>query len=306
MFKSLLKKLILGLTITCVAGITVAASACTVETAHPAVRITVEFNQEEYELDYTLYRNMYPNTVRHFIELADNGFYNDMLIHDYGTQDWLTGGYAYNEQDYTSASTAQNFADYLERYSKEEGYISLFEAGKLTSTVFSNINPENDTLVDPLPTLIGEFSNNVGQEIENGALNSEYGSLKMIYYSKTTTQKVYVLPTEDQPIMADYKTNCATSIFSMQVGSSTGYSASNYCVFGRVSDVSTLDELIEAVQDYLETQNGTSISDQTRSITVAVDGFEEFSNEAGDVNIEQTFRLARTPIIIKSVKVTKY
>ncbi|MDE6076056.1 MAG: hypothetical protein K2G26_06435, partial [Clostridia bacterium] len=61
-------------------------AAC--NTDHPEAKITVEFEGISYVLQYKMYRNMYPQTVQHFIELADNGFYNDTIIHNYQASYW--------------------------------------------------------------------------------------------------------------------------------------------------------------------------------------------------------------------------
>ena len=314
MIKNILKKLFLGITLAGVTTFTALASACSVETDHPTAKITIEFNSETYELEYTLYRNMYPNTVRHFIELADNGFYEDMLVHNYGTQDWYTGGYTYNPQLFSSASTTEAFAQYIEDTSKESQYMSLFNAKKLTPTVYSRLgyNASTDTeVIDAqyaLPTLIGEFYNNISQEIENGALKADYGSIKMYYYQKSSKQKVYVTPTTDQIIWGDYENNCATSIFSLQTTSGTSLSADQYCVFGKITNVTVLDQLLDDVSNYLSGTYGSSLtSDQTYSVSAVVDtDVEVFSNENSDKGIQTTFRLTKKPIIVRSVKITAY
>lgn len=286
-----------------------ATTACGAETKHPEIKITVEFNQETYVLDYVLYRNMYPNTVRHFIELADSGIYDNMLIHDYKSSDWLTGGFAYDKAEYDAAAEINAYADYLEEHSLEASYMELFANGKLTPTVYANYVFEGNNRVlvkdSALPTLIGEFYNNVKQEIEKGALSAEQGTLKMYYYEKETTNKVHVTPTDDQIIWnADYKTNCATSVFAMQVGSSSSIGASSYCVFGKMESTTKLVELINAINDYYTN------SDDSKTIPVDdvnVDNLvEKFSSEAADKGIEVDFSLPTLPIIIKTVKVTKH
>lgn len=317
-----IKKFILGTALALTVGFSaLSASACTIETDHPKAQITFEFNGSTYVLEYTLYRNMYPNTVRHFIELADNGFYNNMVIHDYTGSDWFTGGYTYNADDYASLSgSADTMREYFETYAKELEYYNLYNAGKLTPSVYSRIDYKTDAdgnviLSDgkpvqilnseyALPTLLGEFSNNIGQEIENGALTASYGCLKMYYYAKETTQHVYVTPTSDQIIEADYKTNAATSIFAVQVGTTSSYSAASYCVFAMVDDTDDLDDFTEAVSDYFSDTYGTS--DYYVSTSVEVDNYDTFSTEDADRGIETTFKAPLTPIIVKSVKITKY
>ena len=302
MFKKLLKKLLLATTLVCATGTVVAASGCNIETAHPEVKITVEFHENTYELEYTLYRNMYPNTVRHFMELTENGYYTDMLIHNYASSDWYSGGYYYDSESYSAATTggAGAMSDYLEEHSGEQSYMNLFNSGKLTSTVYK-FNPTAAVAEDALPTLIGEFSNNINQVIEQGALSASYGSLKMFYYEKTTNEKVTVTPTDDQVIMADYKTNCATSLFMIQVTSSSSMGAANYCVFGRLENITVLTDLTEAVREYLKTLTKDTVSANNVSVENDVEIFSEEDRHA-----EQDFVLPAEPIIIKSVKVTKY
>ena len=312
MFKKLVKKLAIAATLVCMAtAVAATAAACNVETDHPEIMITVEFNSVTYKLEYKLYRNMYPNTVRHFIELTEKGVYNNVLIHDYRSSDWLSGGYEYNAEDYTTAAESEAegaFVDYLVNHSVEEKYMELFEAGALTPTVYSDskFNDKGKQLLvkdSALPTLIGEFANN-NHKIKKGELYAEMGTLKMYYYEKETTNKVHVTPTDDQIMWNyDYKNNCATSIFSMQVGSSSSISASKYCVFGKMESTKALASLINAVSDYYADNDAVSIDVDD----VPVDNLVEiFSSESADRGTEQDFTLPALPIIIKSVKVTKY
>ena len=87
----------------CVAALAGAAVAVPLmsgcNTDHPEARITIEYDSVTYVLNYKMYRNMYPQTVKHFIELADNGFYNNTIIHNYqsNSSNWYGGGYRYEE-----------------------------------------------------------------------------------------------------------------------------------------------------------------------------------------------------------------
>lgn len=308
-----IRKLILAVAATLVVGFSAAASACTIETAHPGASITFEFNNKTYVVEYTLYRNMYPNTVKHFIELADNGFYDGMIIHDYSSADWITGGYEYNAESYSALSENNDvMSEYFENYSKENKYTELFKAGKFTSSVYSNIDFRGEGADEKrvinekyaLPTVMGEFSDNINQEIENGALTAGVGCLKMFYYAKETTQKVYVTPTADQIIGADYKSNCATSLFSVQVGSGSSYSSSKYCVFAKVNDTAKLQDFVDDVTRYFTDTYGSG--SETLSASVRVDNYDSFSKESEDVGIDTKFSVPKTPVIVKSVKITKY
>ena len=305
--KKLITCMALSATVVCMAA---TATGCSAETDHPEVSITYEFNGKTYVIEYTLYRNMYPNTVRHFLELTENGFYNNTVVHDMESNDWFGGAYAYDKDDYADwSSGADSMAEYYETYSKEDAYYDLFNAGKLSTTVYSNIIYDGMTQkIDKqykLPTLIGEFSNNQ-HTIEKGALTADYGCLKMYYSTKETKKKVYITPTSDQIAFSDYSKNCATYVFGMQVGTTSTYVASQYCVFATVNDDSKVEELVAAVEDYNNEQYGTSGADHYTTPEVQVDKLEGFSEKEADRYITETFRSPRTAIVIKSVKIVKY
>lgn len=306
--KKLITCIALSATVACMAG---TFAGCSPETDHPEVSITYEFNGKTYVIEYTLYRNMYPNTVRHFIELTESGFYNNTVVHDMESNDWFGGAYGYVKDEYASLTENGNDAmkEYYETYSKETAYYDLFNSGKLSTTVYENIAFEGQTqILDAkykMATLIGEFSDNK-HAIENGALTAEYGCLKMYYSNKETKQKVYVTPASGGIAHSDYSKNCATYVFGMQVGTTSTYVASQYCVFARIKDDSALENLVEAVEDYNNEEYGTTVSDHYTQPVVEVDKMESFSEEAADKGIEETFRSPKTAIIIKSVKIVKY
>lgn len=325
-----IKKCILGLALGAVVAFSAAASACVIETGHPKAQITFEFNEVTYEVNYTLYRNMYPQTVRHFIELADSGFYNDTIIHNYDSNDWFTGGYSFDKTAYSQFFEDSAMDQYFDDYSKEDVYYKLAEDGALTPSVYSDAEFKRDkkgniiyedadgktvnegdkgatpalkvSADNALPTLVGEFERNLPNRVKNGALTAEVGCLKMFYYEKETTNKAYVTPNSSQIIRADYKYNCATSIFGIQSGANSSYTENSYCVFAKTKstkDYDKLDELIRAVEEYVS-------SNSTISATAYVDRNEAFSKEAGDKGISVTFKSTKLPIVIKSVKIKKY
>ena len=51
--------------------------------------------------------------MRHFIELAEAGFYDNTIIHDYTSNDWYGGGYVYNQEAYADAGSNNALDDYL-------------------------------------------------------------------------------------------------------------------------------------------------------------------------------------------------
>lgn len=274
-----------------------ALAAC--NTDHPEAKITVEFEGVSYVLEYKMYRNMYPQTVQHFIELADNGFYNDTIIHNYQTSYWYGGGYGYSETDELSYKEAyaegkEGLLDYLDAVSKEKEYSVLADpaAGKITPSVY--LDYQNGQYVNPLNTLIGEFSNNQ-HKIENGALKGSYGALRMYYSAKSDVKDYVRLDKQGSPdgVMGEYRYNSATSLFSIQVGSSTS-SDSSYCIFATIKDTESLDNLRKAVTD-------SSIS--TTETNLYVDNYDEFLDANSN---EATYRVANKAIIIRSVEITKY
>ncbi|MDE6442582.1 MAG: hypothetical protein K2L12_07535 [Clostridia bacterium] len=298
-----------------VVAVSASLSACTIKTKHPGAKITVEFNSVSYEIDYTLYRNMYPQTVQHFIELADAGFYNNMIVHNYtASSDWFTGAYSYNADEslaYATASTNKTLAEYLEKNEKEKAYYDLASGDKLTPTVYDygKLTYNSDgkaevTSEGKLATLIGEFSSN-NHVVEQNGLTAQLGALKMFYYSDDddANKKAAIVNSFNQVLIHDYKYNRATSIFSMQMGSSTSYSESSYCVFATLKNDGAkekLNDLLEAVSDYIS-DNGLS-STFTTSVTTTVDKLDVYSNGG----LETKFTMTATPIIIKSVEITKY
>lgn len=298
-----MSKILRRIFLTAVTVIVIAAaaicSACS-ETRHPRAKITFSFNSAEYTVEYTLYRNMYPQTVRHFIELADAGFYNDMIIHDYASNDWYTGGYSYT--DGYSQAYSNGSSEYFEEVSKESEYYSLFDAGKLTATVFAT-----EDRTQTVPTLVGEFKNN-GHEVENNPVTSAFGVLKMYYYSKGESNVgVFAEYYDGVTRYGDYKYNAATSIFAIQTGGSSSLNDDNYCAFARLRNDKARDnlqDLLDAVSEYSSSlESGTSFSKTISRIHV--DSYDKTAPDDGR-NMERSFTATVSPITVRSVKITKY
>ena len=345
-----LKKFLITASLALAVGVSASTAACSIETKRPRARITFEFvtgdTAQEYVIDYDLYRNMYPNTVKHFIELSKAGFYDNTVIHDYETGEWYTGMYSYDKDAYSAAVSGDSgsVGEYFANHSKESDYLKLFNDNKLTPTVYANADFKTDkkgniVYVDKngkpvsgdtagattvrvinndyiMPSLIGEFKNNVQQTIENGALSATAGSLKMFYYPANSSDsasksKVFVQPPKSVVMQADSKYNCATSAFSVQVGSSTN-SENNYCVFGKVRKQSDLDDFKNAVADYFDDIYG-STSYTVKSSVVGVTVYEPTSDGKPNADgkyfnsrqVEETFDAPKAAIRIVSVKITK-
>ncbi len=311
-----LKRAMIGVAAAAAIGVSAALSGCTIATAHPRARITVEFNNQEYTMEYTLYRNMYPQTVRHFIELAEAGFYDNTIIHDYTSNDFYGGGYGYDAEAYSAAVEDGTLDDYFDDkdYYKEDDYNGLVKDGKLTASVYRDNGytyDKNGIMVwnegEALSTLYGEFKNN-GHEVENGQRGAEYGSLKMYYNEKviedTAAAQVLVKTGGGQMLTRSYEYNSATSLFALQVGNSSSLSTSNYTTFAYLSDEdaeNVLDDLLDAIDDYID-EEYNSDSDFTVSVIATIDRFEEVGEQA----TEEKYSVPEVPIIIKSVKITRY
>ncbi len=270
---------------------------------YPTAEITIEYNEVEYVLEYKLYRNMYPQTVKHFIELADNGFYDGTIVHDYQSSYWYCGGYTYGEgYSEAYADGKEGLLDYLEANSKEKAYSELANPENLGANGRPVITPSvyydfiDGNYSQPLDTLIGEFSNNQ-HKIDNGALKQSFGALRMYYTTKpgdeVQNKRVYLDKNgSEKGVQGDYKYNCATSLFSIQSGTSTS-TDSNYCIFGTLIDTDKFTELKEAVAK----------SYTTTEVQIYVDNYDSFIEPQTN---ETTYRVVKSPIVIKTVKMKTY
>ena len=316
-----LRRIIGAVAIAGVCAVVPVLSGC--NTDHPEADITISFNGTEYVLHYKMYRNMYPQTVQHFIELADNGFYTNTLMHDYTSSTWYGGGYNYvttmlddngeimldedgepiNAYKTAYSEGVEGFREYLESASKEKEYETLADpsAGKITPSVYKDFI--NGHYSQPLNTLIGEFKNNQ-HTIENGALKSSFGCLRMYYSSKSMDSvknvKVYLDKYgSDKGVMGNYTYNSATSMFTIQQNS-TSATDSSYCIFGVLQNEQALRNLRSAVSAYSAKIGSSKFS---LDVNLYVDNRDEFVG--ANVN-EANYRATSEPIIIKSVRITKY
>ena len=320
-----IKKALLAAALAALVGVSAGVSACG-KTNHPNARITIEFNEKTYVIDYMLYRNMYPQTVQHFIELADEGFYNETIVHDYKSVEWFSGAYSYNGEygegndraktDYNVSYSRDAMREYLEANCKEKAYYSLvtegIKNGTFSASVYSgsipNTDNEGNVLLSSdyaLPTVIGEFSANKHKIENDKGLTASYGSLKMFYYKKDV-KSVYVQNSVGQVLYGDYNYNCATSLFSMQVSNSPLYDADKYAVFGQLKNDAakdTLQDLTSAISDYI-TALGSS-QKWSKSVATQVDREDKYADEGGR-DIDVTFTMTSMPLIIRSVEIIKH
>ncbi len=303
MANKFLKRAISCAAIVCVAGFSASFFGCSTRST---ARIEIEFNEVSYVLEYELYKNMYPQTVKHFTELADSEFYNNTIIHNYTSTDWYGGGYSYNEAADVDYESDHKNTEYFENNSKEKEYDDLYRAGKLTPTVFlPGITADLCNFENSVSTLIGEFENN-NHVIEKGAPTTQKGALRMYYTEKTTTEKTYILTGQNQYLEHDYRYNSATSLFAMQVNSSSTLSNKNYALFGVLKsddDKETLNDLISAVKKYSE-NNYTDSEFITKVEGISINNYEEVST--ADKGADASYSVPDKPIIIRTIKITKY
>lgn len=275
------------------------------DTDNPEVRITYSFNGVEYKVDYRLSRKGAPATVQHFIELADNGYYDGTIIHDYQSNAIYGGAYTWD-------------ADNEEMVEKD--YYNTVKDWNLTQTVFQQ--GEDGKPGKALYTVRGEFENN-GIEGNSKTLTHSQGALAMYYTSKGNDSTRVGMTRADGGKDNDgseyqednfYRYNSATSMFYTITGTSSQSSLNaSYCVFGDVIDFRAdggMRDLLDAIQDYIdELDNEDDFTESTVISNVnrydpydAVTGGSHFRN----LNISATYQVPVEPITVVSVKVTKY
>ena len=263
-------------------------SAC--ETAHPEVQITISFNDNDYTLDYKLYRKVAPATVEHFLTLAENGYYDGLCVHDYDDSRMYTGGYSYQDGAADGGLVYKNYYDIVKSY--------------IPQTVWQD---ESKTL--PTYTLYGEFSANKFSVKNNGHLLESFGSLTMYYTEKDGVEdSVYVQRSDGEGVSSRaYEYNSATSLFYISLNT-TAKSNKEYCTFGVLNENSNgeLTDLQTAIADYIADNYGEEDDADEKfvtEVTVDVDEDDAFVGGAGN---EESYDVPNEPIVIKKVEVKKY
>ncbi len=283
-------------------GACVLFAGCT--SNYPEVTITYHFNEKDYEVTYQLSRVDAPNTVKHFIELAELGYYDGLCIHDFDDEYMYSGGYRLDEG---GELDAVNYYETVKALEQEKDKT-------ITQTVW-NRNDET-----PLYTVYGEFWANGNSPANTASYRHSKGALVMYYSDKGTkfNEKVKTVrndggkdndgnPYDEKA----YPFNSANSLFYTYLGSSNSTRDNNYCVFGMVKDVDELQELLDAIDDYKETQQPEEESAEEYSFTEErkvdnVNEFEPFEDlRNGDISATYNTPVEK-PIVISSVKVNKY
>lgn len=268
---------------------------------NPEVTITYTFNGKDYAVDYVLSRVDAPKTVQHFIELADAGFYDGLVIHDYQDYTLKTGGYKLENGQLVEV-------DYLTTVKALEA-----DGASFTQSVWAD---EERTI--PLYSVYGEFSAN-GVEQENGKeyVHSE-GALVMYYTPKKgqggTDEQVWVQRADggadndgNEYQRLGYEYNSITSLFYTFTGESRTEADSIYCVIGKAKNYTEQMEegLLAAITEYEDTlEEEDSFTTELKNQKLNEKDYFENVQKAGLTDDFETPLLM--PITIKSVKVTKY
>lgn len=272
---------------------------------NPEVTITYTFNGEDYEVDYRLSRIDAPRTVQHFIELADAGFYDGLVIHDYQSSALYTGGYrlvdANGDGDLDTLEEI-NYLETVQNLEREQGIT-------FTQSVWQD---EERTV--PLYSVYGEFAAN-GVEQENGReLSAGAGSLVMYYTDKGSGNEQVCVQRVDggadndgeEYQMLGYKYNSATSLFYTFTGENVS-NTSSYCVFGTAVNYTEqmTNGLLAAINEYIDTldEDETFTTSLTNQKLNTYDPFRSIQTAGLTADFETPIDM---PIIVKSVVVTKY
>lgn len=294
------KKITCGvLALACTFGSATNLVAC--KTSDPEVKMTIEFNGETYTLNYKLDRNVAPQTVEHFLWLADNEFYDGLCVHDYSQDDYTrmyTG--AYQAAEDTEDADGLVYKKYYDTIKESKDFDDF------PVSVWMQKDKENPTY-----TLKGEFSENK-YDVKNGELLKEtFGSLTMYYHSIPEEEQdiadkdVYMISASgDELIKRDYKYNYTTSMFYISL-SNTAVRNKMYCTFATLKSgsVDELEDLKEALDEYIEEKFDDDVAEFAPEKVVTVCTDDPYLSLQ---NVKEKFNVPKTPIIIKKVKVTKW
>ena len=293
MNKTFKKVVCATLTAVSVIGGAMAFTGCT--TNHPEVEMQIGFNGKTYTLEYKLYRKKATNTVNHFLALAENGYYDGLCVHNYTDSKWYTGGYSYN--DATEVDGGLTYKDYF-------SVVSAYSNKDFVSVWLDNAKTK------PTYTLYGEFSEN-GMSIDKGDfLSQSLGSLSMYYTDKgenASEYEVYAERLDGKGVRKiGYEMNSATSMFAINF-TATGVDKS-HATFAILAEdsVDELNDLKSAVDAYIkanfdeEEEDGAKF---TNDVELHYGQGDPFISES---ELTVTYSVPSMPIIIKSVKVTKY
>ncbi len=273
---------------------------------HPEITITYSFNGNNYAVGYTLSREDAPETVQHFIELADAGFYDDTVIHNYDTNFLYGGGYTIQD----GMLREKDYFEFVKDYEAEHNF-------KFTQTVFKTDK------TTPLYTVVGEFLN-AGRSPASRENYHSKGALVMYYNTIENFSYDVCVERADGGKENDgerwdtkkYSQNSATSLFYTFLGSSNSERNNNYAVFGKTKDYDKeMTPLIDAINAYADGLGedktfATPYADFPETLylfSLVQKGDDDFETlQKSSVEAEDFNTPLGMPIVVKSVKVNKY
>ena len=257
---------------------------------YPQVRITIRFDdndsetEDEYVLNYRFIRKLYPQTVDHYIELIEAGFYDNTVIHDFRSDRMVGGGYTYTDME-----GGDNVDDLV---SLADSYNAL----DLTPSVWADA-----ARTQPLNTLYGEVTKN-GADIEGGGYTNEKGAIGTYTYLQAsdlpaTKPVVYAQKSSDGSNRdgLSYLYNAVTSMFYLYTGSSSS-AESTFCVFGVLADDDSktrFDELTDAIAAYQDamTEEDDSFSFTEEATMEVEDGMTRYGDYDIDISVPAHARI---------------
>lgn len=274
------------------------------DTDHPEITITYTFNGKDYNVDYTLTREAAPQTVRHFLELVDAGYYDGMCVHDYDGVFMRAGGYYFDDNGELQQK------DYFTAVKKIEETQGI----KFTQSVFRTDENAANKKGEGLYTVYGEMENE--QYTYTGSRYSHSkGALVMDYTSKGSySGTVTTLRSGDGKYQSgsEYKYNSATSQFYTYLTSSGSSLDKNYCVFGMAKNYSEqMDNgLLKAIEDFIAEHKDSDENYEftTEKVDKNPNRYDPFEL-VNTGNQEVTYHLPADVdgrITIKTIKVNKY
>lgn len=296
------------------AGALVMFSGCT--SSNPTVTITYSFNGSDYDVEYTLSRSDAPKTVQHFIELADAHYYDGTCIHDYTSTAMYGGGYIYNDQNEL----------------EEKDYFAAVRALEQEGHTFTqSVWYKSGDKQIPLYTVYGEFTDNGVKNEGKRDYSHSKGALVMYYSDKTTSAKGIDVTVErnddgkendgEKVESKHYAKNSATSLFYTYLGTSNTSLDSKYAVFGK-ANLDQLQRLLDAIEDITPEDDENTDEDEsvfTKEVQKRLDTLDHQGTVDVFADIADVFESVRKggpnatfnvpddhPILIKTVKVTKY
>ncbi len=286
----LVKAVAVVLAAVCLLGCTLVFTGC--ESRYPEITMRISFNGESYELRYKLSRDLYSQTVAHYLELIDLDFFDGTVIHDYRSDRMVGGGYTYADMENGDEVEDLIACDYNAATTDADGNITLDNV-----TVWADADRTQET-----NRLHGETSAN-GFSIESGnGLRNRFGALGTYSYVGSAEKKIvyYAKSSDNGYGSSEYYKNSVTSMFYIYT-STTSSTDKNFCVFAELANDESkdaLNALIDAIEEYTDDLESGSFT-ENKEVTIR----DEFTM---DGSYEADFSVPTEKIIIEEVTVNKY